>query len=127
MSPFAGLDGALACLVTFAFVAARSYADLTLDGVAAALVDVLEVESTRSTSRVLPFFVSATPALICPAPENWVNASEVLPTVIGSFVVSTHAESAFTEPSETNVNRPDVTSALTSQSVARDQEPAAAR
>jgi len=69
----AGLDGADACRIAFVFVAARSYANFTLFGVAAVFADVLLVESVRETLSVLPDFDIAVPATICPAPENCVN------------------------------------------------------
>ena len=42
----------------------------------------------------------------------------MLPTVIDPSVVSTKPESAFTVPSSTKVNNPEVTSAFASASVA---------
>ena len=73
---------------------------------------------------VLPDLVSPVPAVICPAPENCANDKAVVPTVIAPFVVTTHPESALTEPSSTNVNAPPVTSAFASKSVARAGEAA---
>ena len=59
----------------------------------------------------------ASPATICPAPENCVNASEVEPTVIVPSVVNTNPWSAFAVPSSTNTNIPAVTSDEASASV----------
>ena len=36
---------------------------------------------STATSKVLPVFVKALPALICPAPENWLNVMSVVPKV----------------------------------------------
>src|SRR5688500_8536208 len=47
------------------------------------------------------------------------NASDVVPTTIGSFVVRYQAESMLSEPSVTGTVRPAVTSAFASASVAR--------
>ena len=73
---------------------------------ASALISI-EAPST-ATSSVFPVFVSAAPAVICPAPENCVNETAVVPTVIGSFVVQTKPLSARVVPSSTNVNAPDI-------------------
>jgi hypothetical protein len=57
---------------------------------------------------------------------NCAKTSEVVPKVIGSFVVSAQAVSPFAVPSVTKVNIPLVTSALTSASVALAHAPDAA-
>src|SRR5215475_827316 len=53
------------------------------------------------TSNVLPVSVRPPPATYVPAPENCTQVRLVVPTVIGAFVVITHAVSALVVPSDT--------------------------
>ena len=85
-----------------------------------ALTTIL-LASAVTTSIWLPFFVKPAPAVIEPAPLNWLKKSPVVPTVMLPSVVRTQPLSALTDPSSTNVKRPEVTSALTSASTALDQ------
>ena len=63
------------------------------------------------TCRVFPDLERASPAVICPAPENCTKVRLVVSRVIVSFVVSTKPLSPFTVPSSTKQNIPAVTSA----------------
>jgi hypothetical protein len=63
------------------------------------------------TLRVLPDLLNASPATICPAPENCAKLKFVVSSVIGLFVVRTYPLSAPAVPSSTNTNNPEVTSA----------------
>ena len=60
-----------------------------------------------SIDNVLPDFSNPEPAVICPAPENWVNDKLCVPTVSEPlFEVHTKPLSPFTVPSVTNVKSP---------------------
>src|SRR5579859_5990283 len=55
---------------------------------------------------VLPFFDRPVPAMISPAPLNWVKVSAVVPTVIGLGVVSTKPAPVLVLPCSTKVKMP---------------------
>ena len=63
-----------------------------------------------SIDNVLPDFAIPSPAVIWPAPENWVNDRSVEPSVIILFVVNTNPALACVVPSSIKVNAPAVTS-----------------
>ena len=81
------------------------------------------VESSTLTARSVPVRVSPAPPVSEPEPENCVNTSAVVPSVIGLSVVITQPVFPLAVPSSTNVKSPAVTSALTSASVARTAAP----
>ena len=70
------------------------------------------------TLIVLPVCERPEPAVILPAPVNCVNTNAVVPNVILPSVVNANPLSAFVVPSSTKVNAPEVTSVLSSKSVA---------
>ena len=74
--------------------------------------------SSTLTSIVLPVCERPAPAVILPAPVNCVNTNAVVPTVMLPSVVNANPLSAFTVPCSTKVNAPEVTSVLSSKSVA---------
>jgi hypothetical protein len=59
-----------------------------------------------TASMMLPVLVRPAPAVICPAPVNWVKLSPVVPRVMGPSVVRMNPLSAAAVPSSTNVNSP---------------------
>ena len=72
---------------------------------------------------VFPDLSNPVPAVIWPAPENWENVNEVVPTVMLPSVVRTNPESAFVSPSSIKVKAPLVTSVLLSKSFDLLQSP----
>ena len=75
------------------------------------------------TANVVPVSVRPAPPAYVPAPENCVNVSAVVPSVIASSVVRTQPVFPLAVPSDTKVNRPAVTSALRFASSARAGAP----
>ena len=74
---------------------------------------------------MFPDLLKPVPAVICPAPLNWVNDKSVVPNVIVSLVVNTNPLSALVVPSSTNINIPAVTSEEIFASLARVGAPLA--
>ena len=75
-------------------------------------------ESSTLTSSVFPLLLNAFPAIIDPAPENWLNVNAVVPNVILPLLVNTNPALAFVVPFSTKVKAPPVTSVFASKSVA---------
>ena len=78
-----------------------------------------------STVNVFPDLLKPVPAVIWPAPLNWVNDKSVVSNVIVSLVVNTKPLSPLIVPSSTNINIPAVTSEEIFASLARVGAPLA--
>ena len=85
----------------------------------------VNVATVLSIATVFPVIEIPVPAASCPAPENCVKVSAVVPTVTVPFVVNTQPLLSFAVPSSTKAKAPGVIFAAELKSDARDHAPAA--